>query len=484
MSHSRRRKILKRTLIAAVSIVTVVAIGLLAALASVYRFAATDKIAANVAIAGVPVGGLSEQAARAAVEEQLLPRLPHEVELTYPGGSWRVTRESLGASVMLPQAVEQARRVGREGGLLSRLFTHVRLRRKGIDVPVQTRVDEQQLRRTVVDVAGQLNCPPRDAEIKVVNDQVEIVPGEIGMDVQVELSVDAIRVALANHWQHHAELVVEVQPPAIATEDLADIEVVLSSYTTPFNPGQVGRTHNLKLAMNHVNETLVKPGEEFSLNEIVGPRLRAEGYRAAPIFKDGEIVPETGGGVCQVSTTIYNAALLANLEILERHHHSRPVVYCPGGRDATVYFGQLDMRFRNSLSYPILILGGREGNQLWTKILGKSEDDYDAKLLRTDVATLSFGVKEVSDPTLEAGKKKVETPGRAGLRVTLIREVYKDGELIKHQRLHTDTYRPQTKVVRVGTKEPEPPEEETAGPSLAPLPPVKIPPGVETGPLD
>ncbi len=485
MTNSKRRKLIKRLLIIAVSLIAAVLIGLLAAVVSVRQFASSEKIAPNVTIGGAAVGGLSQQEALAVVQEQLLPRLPAQIELTYPGGSCTVAPQRLGATVLLQQATAEAYQIAREGGIGNQLVTRLWLLRDGIDVPLTARVDEPQLRRALINLAPDINREPRDAEVSVVDEEVQIIPGQTGVSLQVEASIAALRLALTNPWCRQIQLAVEVQPPAIAAEALADIEVVLSSYSTPFNPGQVGRTHNLELAMARINETVVEPGEEFSLNKVVGPRLTEEGYRSAPIFREGEVVPETGGGVCQVASTMYNAALLANLEILERHHHSRPVVYCPAGHDATVYYGQLDMRFRNSLSYSILILGGIEGNRLWAKILGKKEDDYDVKLVRADIAKLSFGIKEISDPELEAGQEQLETPGRGGLRVTLFREVHKDGELIKRQRMHTDVYRPQTKVVRVGTKPLEAPAERPGGPSLAPraptLPPVEVPPEVESG---
>jgi len=178
-----------------------------------------------------------------------------------------------------------------------------------------------------------------------------------------------------------------------------------------------------------------------------------------------------------VSTTTYNAALLANMEMIERRPHSRPVHYCPTGRDATVVYGQTDMRFKNSLNHAILILGGGEGNRLWAKILGKAEDDYDVKLIRTGLSSRGYATREVPDPELEEGKREIETDGRNGLRVTLIREIYsKDGELIDRQTMHNDVYPAQTEIVRVGTKptdaELTPADESgSPGPLLSPIGP-------------
>ncbi|MCK4323013.1 MAG: VanW family protein, partial [Armatimonadetes bacterium] len=302
-------------------------------------------------------------------------------------------------------------------------------------------------------------------------------PGKVGVTLQVSESQAALQTALSEPLRRAVALVVVTQPPSISIEDLENIEVVLGSYSTPFKPGQVSRSHNLQLAISRVNNTVLQPDEEFSVNETVGPRLAKTGYRIAPILRNNELVPGIGGGVCQVTTTVYNAALLANMEMIERRPHSRPAAYCPAGRDATVDYHQIDMRFKNSLNHPILILGGVKGNRLWAKILGKAEDDYDVKLVRTGLSRSGYATKEVPDPELEEGNREIETEGRSGLRVTLIREIYsKDGELIDRQTMHNDVYRAQTKIVRVGTKPTEaeltPADESSSpGPLLSPIEP-------------
>ncbi len=477
MENNRSRAIRKGVLIALGIIIGLLLAAVAVLAITVQRFQATNTIARNVTIAGVAVAGLSPTEAHSVLQTQWLPSLPTELELTHPNGSHSVTREELGAAVLVDQAVDQAMQIGRTGGIIGGIRTQLRLRRHPTDVPVSAWADQRQLRATLHAVAEEINCEPVDAEVHVTDDdQVEKAPGKVGVALQVEESLAVLQEALTNPLRRSVALSVVAAPPPISTEALASIEVVLSSYSTPFKPWKRDRTHNLKLAMARVNNTVLQPGEEFSLNETVGPRLSQAGYRNAPIFRENEVVPEIGGGVCQVATTTYNAALLTNLEILERRHHSRIVDYCPSGRDATVYFGQIDLKFKNSLSHPILILGGIEENQLWAKILGKAEDDYDVKLIRTNVSRFGHGTKEIPDPELEAGKRVVETEGHGGGRATLIREVYsKDGELLARQTMHSDVYPAQTRVVRVGTKEPEaePAEEESteSSPSAAGLTP-------------
>ena len=475
MSNEGRRKIVKRVIIVLGAIIAVIAVGAVWLAVSVQQFQSADEIAANVSIAGIDVSGLSATEAETKLVMQLLTSLPTEVDLVHPNGTYTISREELGAASLPAEAVREAMRAGRSGGLGARIQTRLRLWRNSRDLSIPVRVDQRRLRQTLEQIAVQIDCEPVDAEVRVTDDeQVETVRGKVGVTMQIDESEAVLQQALSEPLRRTVELAVIAQPPSISTEDLQNIEVVLASYSTPFNPGQVGRTHNLRLAIARVNNTVLQPGEEFSLNETVGPRLAKSGYRTAPIFRENEVVPEIGGGVCQVATTIYNAALLANMEMIERHHHSRPVVYCPTGRDATVYYGQLDMQFKNSLSHSVLTLGGVEGKRLWVKILGKAEDDYNVELIRTGLSHSGYATKEVPDPELEEGKREIETEGRGGVRVTLIREIRsKDDELIDRQTMHNDVYPAQTKIVRVGTKQTGAelaPAEESSSPGPAPLP--------------
>jgi len=260
--------------------------------------------------------------------------------------------------------------------------------------------------------------------------------------------------------------------------------VVLGQYTTKFRPHQRDRTHNLRLAAAALNETVIKPGEVLSLNERIGQRLEERGYRPAPIFIEGEVTASTGGGVCQIASTTYNAALLANLDIVERHHHSRPVDYVPTGRDATVYWGQYDLKIRNNLSHAVLLLATVGESSLTMKFLGAAEDDYDVEITRSGLTRIGYSTQEVPDPELEEGTRKVEKEGRSGWRVTVHRKVTRNGKLVREQKLHDDYYPPQNEIVRVGTKKKPPaPAPPTPAPSPAPAPgpPPTIAPAPGTG---
>ncbi len=438
---------------AAVVAAAVVAGAVVAAAAaglSAYRFRASNRIAAGVRIEGIDVGGLTRQEAVERLRVQWAATLPRKIVLVAGEDSWPMEPERLGVKLDIEKAVDEAMAVGRSGSLWDTVVTGIRLRGNAVDIRVPVAIDRGRLRRALVELAPQIERQPRDARVHVVDGKVEIEPEQAGRSLDIQGSIDKLAAALSDPHTERVELALHIQQPAVKAEELRDLDCVLGQYATKFNPAQRNRTHNLKLAASVVNETVIMPGQEFSLNEALGPRIIDRGYKNAPTYINGRSVPTPGGGVCQIATTIYNAALLAGLEITERHHHSKPVPYCPTGRDATVYYGALDLRFRNNLAHPILLLCWVEGNKLHASIVGSHEDKLDVKLVRSNLAHWPRPVKEIADPTLPPGKKVVEEKGNDGYRATLTRIISKDGQVIKKEVLHTDVYPARPKVVRVG----------------------------------
>lgn len=418
------------------------------------------RIARNVFIEGIPVGGLTRDEALRTLTADWLPQLPDRVILRAGEDSWPFPPEVLGQTLLLDDALDSAMSIGHQQGVIPRLRSAWRIWRTGAHIDVKCMVDQQRLRECLIELAPQVDRMPRNADVEVIGERdVRITPGAVGRSLQLDASLSKLSVALTSPRVRIVDLVVETQEPAVKAQDLAHIETVLSSYTTKFNPSLRGRTANIRKAAGIINKTVLKPGDVFSLNDIVGARLAATGWRVAKIYQNGEIVDGIGGGICQVASTVYNAALLANLEILERHSHSLPVTYVPVSRDATVAYGQRDLKFRNSLSSPILLLASVGRNTLTVKIIGAEKDRYDVTLIVSGVGTIPHGVKEIPDPELDEGERKVETKGINGRTGTLTQVVKKDGQVIKRQVLHSDRYAPVKEVVRVGAKVIEPPDE-------------------------
>ncbi|NSW83660.1 MAG: VanW family protein [Syntrophothermus sp.] len=191
----------------------------------------------------------------------------------------------------------------------------------------------------------------------------ELLPERNGYEVDIDISLKSIFAAGPGQ---RVPLAFKVIRPKYTTKDLEGVDHQLGYFHT-WLYGSSGRWQNIKLACKGCDNTIIWPGQVFSFNEVVGPRTPERGYEIAPII--GGV--DTGGGVCQVATTLYNAALKAGLPIVERHPHSRPVPYVAPGKDATVSYNYADLKFKNDRPYPVIVKAGVGGGKVYAYILGK-----------------------------------------------------------------------------------------------------------------
>ena len=227
----------------------------------------------------------------------------------------------------------------------------------------------------------------------------------------------------------------------------------LATFTTRYDASDVDRTTNLKLACGKLNGTVVLSGETFSYNDTLGPRTVAAGYKNAKIYEAGQVVDGLGGGICQISSTLYNTALKANMEIVERRNHQFVTSYVPAGRDATVVYGSTDFKFKNTRSYPIRIVASAQNGVATVTFYGiKEEQEYEFTFSTKTVATIPYTTKYIDDNTLEEGKEVVQQKGTNGLKTKTYMTKMLNGKVISTTLLSTDTYSAMTRIVRRGTK--------------------------------
>lgn len=238
----------------------------------------------------------------------------------------------------------------------------------------------------------------------------------------------------------------------IPDEELAKIKEVMMTFTTHFPARQADRNNNIRTASGKINGTILMPGEVFSFNTTVGKRTIDNGFREAGVYKNGRHDRGVGGGICQVSTTLYNCALLSNMQIVERRNHSLPVAYVPLGRDATVDFGSIDFRFKNIYSTPIAISAEFVPGSLTFRLLGVKDPSLKVEIIGGPVKSWANGMKMVKDPSLPAGKQVVEDKGGSGRSVYTWRLVYRNGKLEKKEPLGQSLYPGAPALVRVGTR--------------------------------
>ena len=228
---------------------------------------------------------------------------------------------------------------------------------------------------------------------------------------------------------------------------------LLATFSTRFDGSNYNRNTNIKLAAKKVNGTVILPGEKFSFNTIVGSRTIEAGFKEGTAYIGGKVVPDVGGGVCQVSSTIYNTALLANLEIVERSNHMFTTGYVAASRDATVYYGSLDFIFKNSRKYPIKMVASANGGVCKVSIYGiKEEKEYEVIIQSKITSYINPTTIYKEDPTLEEGKEVVEQTAITGCRSEGYKILKLNGKIVSQTLLSKDTYNSRNKIVRRGTK--------------------------------
>lgn len=293
-------------------------------------------------------------------------------------------------------------------------------------------------------VYDELYAEPQDAEFDPETRQVQ--PHVTGVSFDVEAAQ-----ARANAAAEGQELSVPLTltEPEMTTQQLEELMFadVLGECTTNVG-GTTARLGNVALAAEKCNDYILMPGDVFSYNTVVGPRTTAAGFLPAPAYVQGQTVNEVGGGICQVSSTLYLACLRSNLEIVERRNHSYISDYITAGMDATVAYNSIDYQFRNDTQYPILIQAEVNGRKLTVRILGTKTDDITVEMTYRILSTTPYEVIYEPDESVPVGTTRVKVTPYNGYRVVVYRNLYDgDGELISSTEESVSTYRKRDRVV-------------------------------------
>ena len=287
----------------------------------------------------------------------------------------------------------------------------------------QYKLDEVKGKTYLSELAKTIDTPGHDAYLTIENGQVLLHPAKEGKRIDIDATLKKLKDDLqAGDSINSLSMVFTTQNTVkVSDADLKPLNTVLASYTTEYDPSNESRTHNIQLASDKINGTLIKPGAQFSFNDVVGERTAEAGYDDAPVMIDGKLVPGIGGGICQVSSTIFNTALLSGMNIIERTPHFEPVGYIQAGRDATVAWGYLDFKFRNPYQQSIYILSVMNNGTLTIYIIGTAQD----KPKNVSISVGDYGEipnKTITkvDPSL---KEKEVQEGHVGLTMNTYRTI-------------------------------------------------------------
>lgn len=339
---------------------------------------------------------------------------------------------------------------------------------KNIELPVK----EQKAGEIDIEkIYNEIYSQPQDAYI--VDEPFQVIPDKDGVDFAITME-EAKAILSEVKEEYSIPLKITKAKVTVAELGTKAFPNRLSNFTTRYDAGNISRTTNLGIATRKINEYVIQPGEVFSYNKALGKRTVENGYKEAAVFENGGVTNGIGGGICQISTTLYNAVLQANLEIVERHNHSFVTSYADPGKDATVVYGVLDFKFKNNRKYPIKIVASLNSGVSSVSIFGlKEEVEYNVKIVSTVLENIPCAVERIEDPTLPSGVEKTVTNGTNGCRSVTHKYVYKQsGELVSKTELSRDTYSTIKKTIKVGTKgkEPTPQEPEQPVTSEEPTP--------------
>jgi vancomycin resistance protein YoaR len=308
----------------------------------------------------------------------------------------------------------------------------------------QWTVDERLFNRAIRRFARRIEHQPRNARLVRTGHQFHALPAHPGrmldrtqarQQLLAALAAPAFRGSMeaaspAKPAPITLALSLRQVPPKVTAAHLGSMNTLLAAYSTSMGGSSRNRRHNIQVACQAIDGTVLLPGEVFSYNDIVGPRSERAGFRTAPVIIRGELVPGTGGGICQVSSTLYNLALLGGLKIVRRSHHQFPVHYVPPGRDATVAYGSLDLRFANSLPHPIALDVKTAGSRVVVHLYGCADCKRDVRLVSSRVSW--------TRPRAPAGGG----PARPGKRVTVSRIVRLPDGSERREVISHDSYAP------------------------------------------
>lgn len=286
----------------------------------------------------------------------------------------------------------------------------------------------------------------------LIKDPFELNIGSSGTDFAITI---AEAKTLLQEEKNEYIIPLKITPPEVSVEDLGNDIFTddLGGYSSYYNISNVNRSTNVELASNKINNVILLPGEEFSYNKIVGERTFANGFKEASVYTSSGVINGLGGGICQVSSTLYNAVLHANLEIVERKNHRYAVSYVPLGRDATVAYGSIDFRFKNNRNYPIKIISFAQNGILNINIFGiKEEIEYEVSITTNKLQTIPYTTKYIEDNSMALGTQIQTQYGDNGYKYETFKTLKLNGEIVSTEKISNDSYSPLTRIVRVGTK--------------------------------
>lgn len=411
-----------------------------------------DTIYEGVKIHGYDVGNKTKEQALKYIKDKKDPEIDEKsMNLVYGDKTYKIGLNELGFEYEYDLAVDMAFNKGRQGNFIEKLKDIKDLKKNSKDIPLESKYEKEKIKVIVGNIAQEIDKEAVEAKFDFNRGNIKITEDVIGIKLLEEELISKIDSNI--YILRDIDIPIKEIKPRLTKALLSRINGVIGEYSTSFKTSTSDRGENIKLSASAISGKILLPGEEMSYNNTTGPRESKYGYKEANVIIGGELTPGVGGGVCQTSTTMYNALLLSNLTILERHPHSLPPAYVNYGQDAAVAYGYLDLKFRNDFDFPIYIHTKVENKRVYIYIYGdKNSKDYRVKIRSEIIERIEPEVQEIYDGTLPAGAKIDVQKARIGYKVITYKSIIKDGKVISESQITSDHYRKKDYIYKVGPK--------------------------------
>ena len=453
---------MKKIRVAAIALLLIAAGTFLFTNENVFKADVTKEvtIAEGVFIGGINVSGMTEEQATNAVEQYVDTLEPIMITLAGPKGNVKLTLEDMEIEAATEAAVKEAVAIGRSGNLIKRFKDLKDLEKAELVIDMGLKINKQVVAQTLYNKSSKTNIKAIDNGLKRENGKFVYVPGQKGNEVDIIASVKAFSELIETKWELSAEeptefaLISVLSDPRGTQEELAVVKDLLGSFSTDYKTSSSGRVKNVETGTAKINGTVLYPGDELSVYELAHPFTKENGYELAGAYENGNTVESFGGGICQVSTTLYNAVLNAELQITKRYNHSMTVSYVDPAADAAIAGTYKDLRFKNNYDFPVYVEGVCKNKVLTFNIYGVETRPANR------VVTYESEIISVNDPDTEytlsssysVGTYKQTRSEHVGYVAKYWKIVTVDGVQTEKTQMNKSTYSASSRKVTIGTK--------------------------------
>lgn len=447
----------KSKIIAISSVITIVLLVFIGTTTYIYTTVSKyeNLIMPGASIEGIDIGGKTKDQVIQELNSKYNDEIgSRNIKIKAGDKEYAINYTDLHVEFNIEETVNEAFKYNRDLGYIDKLKAITSPEAK--DFPITFTYNNEIINTVANTMESEINVDKQEATITKSGLGFNVTEEVIGKRLDVQALIDDINAKVTESKEGNIEVVATIKDdvPTRTKEKLSTIDTVIGTKTTTFGTSNWNKSTNISLGAKTVNGIVLMPGESFSFNTIVGDTTPDKGYQPGGVYEGDKVVVGYGGGICQVSSTLHNAVLDSGILPDQRLNHNMTVPYVPAGLDATIAYGWIDYVFTNPYQYPIYIEGYTSGGNvtfnIYSNSVAKGGKTY--SFSSEIYETIPVTVKYEDDPTLPVGTEKVTQPGSPGSRAKAYRTTYENGNVVSTELMNNDTYVPQPKIIKRGTK--------------------------------